>query len=347
MKNVKTIGAVALLLLLAAVCYLFIAIGGYSGREGAIDDDSQSEVELPSVERVVDSLALGWDSEASPRWPVAELMAELCKTAYEPLVDAKSTFQKLGFDKWETIADGAMIGYVLIHQETAVVVFRGTDNKVDWLVNMTATSVPTENGLIHRGFHDAYKASDAGTPLKPQVDKVLAEHSIKKVWISGHSLGGALALVAADDLLSQGAIEIAGVMTFGQPAVAKSELANHLDLQLLGRYARFVNHDDIVPRIPITYEPCGRLVWFTDTGLKRSEPKRMVASSSGVPTSNSQDIEEVEMMSPEEFRQFRQRLKENQTVELPDGKVAYGTSFSQISDHSMDEYCKEIAGLLK
>lgn len=343
----KTIVIVLSITVLTVAGYLLIAINGYSGREGAIVDDSQGEIKSPTIEQAVDSLALDWDSEAPPNWPVAGLMAELCKVAYEPPIDVKSTFQKLGFDKWETIADGSMIGYVLIHQDTAVVVFRGTDNKVDWLVNMTATSVPTANGPIHRGFSNAYKASDAGTPLKPQIDKVLSEHAIEKVWISGHSLGGALALVAADDLLNQQSIEIAGVVTFGQPAVAKSELANHLDLELVGRYARFVNHDDIVPRIPITYQPCGRLVWFTDNGLKRSKSKRLAVSSNSGQPNIPDDVEEVEMMSPKEFQQLQQRLDQNQSVEFPDGTVAYGTSFSQISDHSMDEYRQEIADLMK
>ena len=130
MMSKKPIGICVAVLIAVSAGYLLLAINGYSSREGAIDDNAQGEIESPTDERPIDSLVQDWDSESSPKWPVAELMAELCRVAYQPPVDVKSTFQELGFAKWETIADGSMIGYVLIHQETAVVVFRGTDNKV-------------------------------------------------------------------------------------------------------------------------------------------------------------------------------------------------------------------------
>ena len=341
MKNIKRILAFVALVLVAIVGYFALAIFGYSAREGAIIDDNQDQVERPTIKSPTDLLSLEWDSEAPPTWPVAGLMAELCDIAYESPVGVAKTFERLGFQKWQTVVDGSMIGYVLIHDRTAVIVFRGTDNKVDWLVNLASTTSPTPNGHIHRGFSGAYR------PLLPQVESVLEENSTERVWITGHSLGGALALVSAHDLLDK-PVEIAGVVTFGQPAVAKHDLAGHLDQELIGKYARFVNHKDIVPRVPITFKPCGRLVWFTDKGLKRSPPKRLAYGSGQltIQVSQSDDVEEVPMMSAEEFLQWQQKQNVSQPTRLPDGTIVYSTSVRQFDDHSIDLYRSEISRLL-
>ena len=343
MNNVKLISGIAGLVLVAVMAYLAFAIFGYSAREGAIidNDNNQDQIERPITKFPTDLLSLEWDSEASPTWPVAELMAELCDIAYEPPVVVEKTFERLGFQKWQTVADASMIGYVLIHDRTAVIVFRGTDNKVDWLVNLASTTSPTQNGRIHHGFSDAYR------PLLPQVESILDKNSIEKVWITGHSLGGALALVSAHDLLDK-PVEIAGVVTFGQPAVAKHDLASHLDRELIGKYARFVNHEDIVPRVPITFKPCGRLVWFTDKGLKRSRPKRLAYGSGQetIPTSHSDDVDEIPMMTAEEFLKWQQQQKGSQPTRLPDGTIVYSTSVPQFDDHSMELYRSEISKLL-
>ena len=339
MKNTKRLSAIVGLFLIAVVAYLAFAIFGYSAREGAIIDSNQDQIERPKTESPTDLLGLEWDSEASPTWPVAELMAELCDIAYEPPVVVEKTFERLGFQKWKTVVDGSMIGYVLIHNRTAVIVFRGTDNKVDWLVNLASTTSPTPNGKIHRGFFDAYQ------PLLPQVESILEESSIEKVWITGHSLGGALALVSAHDLLDK-PVEIAGIVTFGQPAVAKNELASHLDRELIGKYARFVNHEDIVPRVPITFKPCGRLVWFTDEGLKRSPLKRLAYGSvRAIPTRHTDDVDEVPMMSAGEFLQWQQQQRDPQPTQLPDGTIVYSASVRQFDDHSMELYRSEISRL--
>ena len=64
--------------------------------------------------------------------------------------------------------------------------------------------------------------------------------------LTGHSMGGALAVVAAAKFAADGAIPIAGLYTFGQPTVAEpafeTELATHRR-----RYFRFVNSVDMVP----------------------------------------------------------------------------------------------------
>jgi hypothetical protein len=116
--------------------------------------------------------------------------------------------------------------------------------------------------------------------MKVQVVSILKERKTKYLWITGHSLGGALALKCAYDLVEVEQQQLNGVITFGQPMVARQKCGNYIDTLLAGRYARFVNRDDIVPKVPPSHVACGSLVWFTDQGLQRSKVKHKVLGAS-------------------------------------------------------------------
>ena len=73
----------------------------------------------------------------------------------------------------------------------------------------------------------------------------------KRVWITGHSLGGALAPVSSQalDAPSHG-IFVECVYTYGQPRVGNQAYCRRLERQFAGRLTRVVNGSDIVPRLP-------------------------------------------------------------------------------------------------
>lgn len=73
-----------------------------------------------------------------------------------------------------------------------------------------------------------------------------------RLWLTGHSLGGALAVLVALDIMNQTALKPAPlVYTFGQPRVGNGAFADYVDAQLPELY-RMVNSADAVPHIP----PC-------------------------------------------------------------------------------------------
>src|SRR5207302_2009697 len=119
-------------------------------------------------------------------------------------------------------------------------------------------------------------------PLKPQVVKILQARKAKHLWITGHSLGGALAVVCAQDLIENEKLELDGIITFGQPMVAKRPLALHLGSTLRGRYAHYVNGNDLVARVPPNFFHFGSLVWFTESGVRRSKVKIKAFSVAGI-----------------------------------------------------------------
>ena len=183
-----------------------------------------------------------------------------------------------------------------------------------------------------------------------------------------------MALLCAYDLEEVEKRQLRGVMTFGQPMVARREFANYIDRLFVGRYARFVNRDDIVPKVPPSHVPCGSLVWFTDAGVKRSKIRQVLysateaysapeASEKAMPVRGPAAMmveEEVEItpLSDAEFDALQAQLKATQTEDrvntlevesIDEGapKVAYSKQVpSLIADHSMWLYIDKIHTLL-
>lgn len=337
-RNTWAVVVIGLALLIG--CGVYIAVSPPGGEDTVDEGDRPGP--KPPVVGPLEPLRMDWDSEGYSDWPVAELLASMSETSYEPPVDVDPVFRKLGFTQVMAVVDSSMIGYVASDGEVTVVVFRGTDNDVDWIVNLVAGSTQTPRGPIHKGFHNAYQ------PLKPQIVKLVKAANSKNLWITGHSLGGALAVVCAYDLIENEKLEVDGVITFGQPMVAKPQLANHLDTVLLGKFAHYVNRNDIVARVPPNFSHCGRLVWFTDSGVKRSKPKRLVYGAAGDEPSKA-NVDEPKPLSDQEFEQLKNKLR-SEKVEVkrsPDGTPIYEGNSTWVQDHGMEFYLDKIRGVSK
>ncbi|RKP33581.1 Alpha/Beta hydrolase protein, partial [Dimargaris cristalligena] len=147
------------------------------------------------------------------------------------------------------------VGYVAINNDIKSVsmVFRGTDNINQYLTDLQIKKKDwpdwAKDSAVHTGFLEAYESvSDS---LYTQVTGQLAKHPSHNLTISGHSLGAALASLAAVDFVHRNKTlaNIMRVVTFGKPRVGNQEYADHynsLDLDSLF----VVNKDDIVPHLP-------------------------------------------------------------------------------------------------
>lgn len=143
------------------------------------------------------------------------------------------------------------------------VAFRGTDAEViDWVQN--AEFRPTRGELatrVHSGFHTGL--DDLWEHVHP-----IVEAAAKPVVLTGHSLGGALAVLAAARLHEAGHV-IAAVHTYGQPRVGLGDFRAAYGDRLDDVTYRFINHIDIVTRVPLLlqgYRHTGRRVYFDAGG---------------------------------------------------------------------------------
>ena len=121
---------------------------------------------------------------------------------------------------------------VMWNDEVVILAFRGTETgdgglPPDWvtdaqflLLPAPAAWAPSELGfsgpmLLHKGFYDALQ--DVYPELLALVAPRVAEG--RRLWVTGHSLGGALAALAAFQLAQVDAVAVEGVHTFGATRV--------------------------------------------------------------------------------------------------------------------------------
>lgn len=129
-----------------------------------------------------------------------------------------------------------------------VVAFPGTDNVRCWLTDLDAVTVPVSGaGDLHRGFWSAWLAIE-----KP----VLAAIGTQPVTLVGHSLGAALALMAAISLALAGKPPVA-VYGFEPPRVSTG-IGARVALQNVPVHL-YRNGRDVVPDVPLGWQHGGLL----------------------------------------------------------------------------------------
>jgi len=125
-------------------------------------------------------------------------------------------------------------------QKRHLISCRGTANIRNAIVDLNIPPEKSEKAgiALHRGFKEA--ADEMYTRIRPKLDPTF------EVFLTGHSLGGAEAVVLGMYLKNDG-YRIGGIYTFGQPKVTdKSGGEKFKDLPLL----RAVNKKDVVAIIP-------------------------------------------------------------------------------------------------
>ena len=125
-----------------------------------------------------------------------------------------------------------------------VLAFRGTeanstkDIKADVSAKLTGAQ---DGGRVHKGFKDAFEHVEQ--EIQDRL-KQFAKYQDFPLYITGHSLGGALATIASRRLEHQGGI--AAVYTFGSPRVADEDWVSDMEVP----YYRLVNAADCVTMLP-------------------------------------------------------------------------------------------------
>jgi Lipase (class 3) len=210
----------------------------------------------------------------------------------------------------------------------AILVFRGTamTNLTNWLADSgTGTQLFVSEGMVHEGFINSTMV--LYDPLVTLLSSALEGHSIceaslrlrsgfrscterapraqiapgrrarpaangmQALYVTGHSLGGALAVLFAA-LLHEDPVHnplrdvLRGVYTFGQPMVGDADFARYAQRRFGEKVFRYVYGRDIVPRLPpLTmgrFEHFGQEYASTDEGwARRQEPVRQALTFVG------------------------------------------------------------------
>ena len=167
-------------------------------------------------------------------------LADAALLSYWPAKEAVKRFGSAGFEA-RALDGGSTNVYVAVAPSGLIVSFRGTQPN-DWgdvLDDLAFVPVAAHGGMVHGGFAKALER------VWSQLVATLAECGDRPVWFCGHSLGGALAMLAAARCRST-----AGVCTIGSPRVGDDVFVAHFDERFGGRSWRYVHDHDIVTHVP-------------------------------------------------------------------------------------------------
>lgn len=130
-------------------------------------------------------------------------------------------------------------GVVARKDDISVIAIRGTDTQHQWLEDFTAIAQPVPHGpwWMHQGFDDVW------TSIAPSLEKAwdTASEANARVYVTGHSLGAAVALIMGVHHPE------AFTWTFAGPAV----FSPIHGLPPAANVVRVVNPSDLVPKVPI------------------------------------------------------------------------------------------------
>lgn len=209
------------------------------------------------------ALQLIEDAKGDPR--NAQFLALASDLAYYPEAEGTPLFkEQLGLDA-RLISVGNTQVYVASNDGHIVVAFRGTESPnsleglKDWLLTDAANLLVVPAGRMgtdfiaagvgarfHMGFINAL--TDIWDSLYAAVETELKK-SDRPLWITGHSLGGALALLAAW-LFKRKFVSVHQVYTFGAPMVGNTLAMKAFDREFPGKIYRYVSQGDPVPLLP-------------------------------------------------------------------------------------------------
>jgi len=138
--------------------------------------------------------------------------------------------------------------------DAVIVAFRGTEPSEwrDLMTDMKANQIELgTGGKVHAGFQSGLLS--VWDKMKPEVERLSA--SGKSVWMTGHSLGAALAVLAAHQYQKP-----ANVYTFGAPRIGDADFVERYHQSTF----RVVNNTDLVAEVPppLWYQHVGELIYF-------------------------------------------------------------------------------------
>lgn len=141
-----------------------------------------------------------------------------------------------------------ILGFIFYNQDEAIISFAGTNCVAQWHSDFDYVTVPpttfngyTEGVLVHQGFYQQYLS------VRPQILGWLQQHRPRVLYLTGHSLGGALSTFCAYDLA-----KYPGRLfhySFGAPRSGNTTYAEVFN-QRVPQSIRVNNTEDIIVALP-------------------------------------------------------------------------------------------------
>ena len=235
---------------------------------------------------------------------LAVIMANLASSAYQD--DCKQIYSDLGFKKYKFLDNEGAQTHVAASDSEVIVACRGTQpsQPSDLLADLDTIPKRHGNGWVHEGFRrEARKILDG-------VLDWAKKNKGKDIYVTGHSLGAAMALYITQELEFAGYPPVKFI-SFGHPRLGNKEYIDGIKTE----HYRFVNCNDMVTHVPpsaLGFKHHGTLCYINFYGNIR-------------PLSN--------------WQRFKDSLRARKR------SWSKGQWFTGIYDHGMDHYIEKLTNI--
>ncbi|MDJ0691371.1 MAG: lipase family protein [Xenococcaceae cyanobacterium MO_188.B32] len=145
-------------------------------------------------------------------------------------------------------------GFMLKSPKNNIIVFRGTQEPDEWIANINAAQTDyrsnnTQVGKVHQGFYSLY-ANNLAVPIRKAIKQFAPNIPC---YVTGHSLGGVMAVLAAFDLAHNYAEfrQQIRMYSYASPRVGDPNFAQSFNSHVPNSY-RIVNYADSTWLLPPT-----------------------------------------------------------------------------------------------
>ncbi len=186
------------------------------------------------------------------------LLKLIDSVAYDPVEERsilEDSLNSLRLELSATFDRGGTQAILVSAESFIALAFRGTEAMSirDIKSDVRARKRTCESGgKMHSGFYDAFEN------VRPMVEEAInaPAHADKPLYVTGHSLGGAVATVAAKKLAHPGGI--AACYSFGAPRVGDDDWVAEIRTPVY----RLVNSADCVTMLPPSSESIAFIAWL-------------------------------------------------------------------------------------
>jgi len=227
--------------------------------------------------------ALAHAADAAYPCQVRDASGDRVETHDEWLSRVSGFAEIWGFERIEFFDAQGCQAYMMGRDDAIVMSFRGTEMKIeDIMTDLRIRKIGGPlGGRIHRGFllsllaiWDDYETIQ-GTKYRgmEHVLRDMKGDRAPAIWLTGHSLGAALATLAAAFLVEEGQ-PVQGLYSFGCPRVGDSAFVTALNSRCPRNY-RLVNNNDVVTRVPprsFGYDHTGEFWYLSEGGALSRDP---------------------------------------------------------------------------
>lgn len=297
---------------------------------------------------VIPSSVFGFDENAD--WhnlPNAMKLADFAHLAYFGPAYIQQQLKQWGYTTFHWIEDQKTDtqAFATSKENHTVVCYRGTASKKDWMIDAKLGKKKSfnEQGKVHSGFKGALDS------VWQQVqDAVNDLGGDKKIFITGHSLGAALAQLTGYRLAVLDRPPLA-IYAYGSPRVGNRAFKKAYDELLSDNTFLHINHKDIVTQLPpkiLGYRHLGPEPRVFDDGHNLSEPSPFERALPD--TGEEKEFEELDEETQKEIEWQMLRMKNaleasTEFLNTPPELLETGNYEStfeggRIDDHSMHQY---------